>query len=338
MLSMKETFDVEMVREFMARYGLDPVPRRREEPEAIVLDGTRLTTEVYGWGRVFFAENKARSLTLTWTERTGESVDLPGWVSEIRALVDRPSCLGHYEKDDPECDETRTESGERVRACAWRGRCRSVLKRVSDPEKISAFLAINSDGDLARYAEEDRWDRRRSGKESDAQTERKTKNYESSVELVHALVAFVMDQGGWKLSRLRSNCPPGGFFLQEYERKKEGPYFVLFHTQIAREGQRGFLTPGRMGMQSIVRITPSRARIAIKIDIRTDDVDLVRSVAPEVPANLTKYDKVHAVTLKRVTEEYLEVVASAIVEVVRRRAINVTVNPYTKEKARPKRY
>lgn len=129
MISAKSTFDVEMVRAFFEKHGLDPKPSK--EPTAIKLaDGSRLTVETYGWGRVFFAEFRSRGLGVTWVEyKTAPA--LPPWAAELRRRVDVPECFGWW-RPEPECDGNR----RKVPPCSYRGTCIVLQRRALKKKRV----------------------------------------------------------------------------------------------------------------------------------------------------------------------------------------------------------
>jgi len=328
MLSTVAGFDIQFVQRQIAKYGLDPVAQRSH---AIKVDGVNLTVERYVWGWVFHAADKGNDLSLTWLETDNAAPRLPGWARKARAFATRPQCLGHHEADR-ECDGgTDPETGEEERACAWRDRCMIVKRIAGKPESVESVLEQFTDEDLARKVEETKTRRRKQSPEViRTRKARSVANYTSSVVMVNAFVARVMELGGWTLSPTRFRASAGQFFLRHYvgSGKARNDYMALFRRyretteELQAQGLKKPMVPGAGRMVSIVMLYPHSRNVRFSIQIRSEQEAFIRAVMPShLQVRLGTYDKEHGriVSVNRVTEADIEEVASGLVQVIQER-------------------
>jgi hypothetical protein len=317
MISTADRFDAEMVRQYIARHGLDPVVE--DEPNAVKVGTVRVTIERYGWGRVFFAEDRGNALALTWVERGDKAPTLPPWARRVRALIDRPECLGYHESDHV-CDGGENpDTGAPERPCAWRDRCLLIQRIAGKPESVAGVLAQFTDEDLARKIEEANPPKRTKPIDPARAKERERRSaatYTDSVSMVRGMVDRVMEIGGWTLARSRWRASAGQFFLRQYARGDRADYLVLFRRIATDDGD------GRARMPSIVLMYPHRSAIRASLQIRTGQLEFVREVMPpELTPSLGRYDETHGaiVSVNRILSEHVEDVAHGLFRIIQER-------------------
>lgn len=323
MISTARVFDRELVREFVADHGVDPVPKA-SEPRSIAREGIQLVVEDYDWGRVCFAEWKARDVGLTWIERDGRPV-LPAWAEGIRAILDRPTCLGYHEEDHV-CDGGKNpETGEREPACRWRRACMYAQTLAKTPARIPHVLAHTSDDDL--------WDRGAAmfpdgrGAQSEETIEKavatirrkNAENLATSRQVVDAIVARFCELGGWVLAPSRFRSTVGQFFVVEHSRaaSSRNELVVLFRRR--PRSWEGEVLKDSTTEQSIARLFPHSVKPTCTVQIRTAALELVREACPKLAVNRASagsYEERQLVTVRGVTADRVDAVALAMVRVV----------------------
>lgn len=318
MISTSSEFDAAGVRRYIQRHGLDPVPHG-EPIQAVSRNGATLTVETYGWGRVFFAEWRGYGQALTWLEHEGkEAPALPAWASELRALVDRPECLGHHAADHI-CDGgLDPDTGRMERPCRWRGVCQHVQKLAQQASNVPAVLQSYTDAELWEAVgpspatlEAMQLGRRQAARQRKADA---PGNLQSGTELVHELVRLACEKGGWQLCDQRWRSTVGQFFLVEYPRTdRDSASYILFRRRLRGTGHRDITTE-----QSICRILTQTSAPRITVQLRTGAYDLVRQAAPSCKITETYDTHVERkiATFRSVGEDELEEVAQAMVQVV----------------------
>jgi hypothetical protein len=317
MLSAASGFDIRFIRRQIAKYGLDPVA---QGSHAIKWGGVTLTIETYGWGRVFHAGDKGHDLSLTWLEVGEKAPTLPGWARVVRAFVDRPECLGHRAADHV-CDGGKNpDTSEEERACAWRDRCIVAQRIAGKPENVASVLEQFTDDDLARKVEEGKPKRKKSDPEAArARKKKSAATYEDSVAMVIGFVDRVMELGGWTLQTNRFRASAGQFFLRPYERTGRNNYMTLFVRE--RDPAQNQI-PGAGRMPSIVMLYPHSSDRRFSMQIRSAQVDWIRSVMPNhLQVRLGTYDQTHGkiVSVNRITMEDFEEVAQGLFQVIQER-------------------
>lgn len=79
--SVDEMFDGDLVRAYVAIHALDPVPEG--EPLGVRRGSRQAVIEVYSWGRVVYARDRAQSMGVTVIQRGPRAQPLPDWVAVL---------------------------------------------------------------------------------------------------------------------------------------------------------------------------------------------------------------------------------------------------------------
>jgi hypothetical protein len=330
-ISVSRVFDKRLVKKYIDANGLDPVPF--EEPHSVALEGVQLTVETYSWGRACYAEWPSRNVAVTWLEH-GDRPGLPEWAEKIRKLIDRPVCLGLHVADHT-CDGGRNpETGERERACTWKGVCLYVQAMVKGDE-----TAIP--GMLAQYTVDELWERSGAKAEPEAVRrptkaetraraatkaerraqleERRTENLEAGRALARRIVDRLMELGDWELSEKRWRTTIGQFCLGEYPRKDRPPTIVLYRRR-PRSWSGALKFRDHTTEQAICRFIPQFSAPYVTVQIKTNALDLVREACPSFrvgTATKVKGDELaDLVTVNAVDEEGVNEVADAIYQAI----------------------